>query len=80
MWRLMWHVACSGWVAPKDRDSASQLIRYTIAFTVAAKKYLRREAVRPSFQCHFHFQYHNLAKILSSAESCWGRRSETHSF
>ena len=42
---LMWHVACTGWVAPKDRDSASQLIRYTIAFTVAGKKYLRSEAV-----------------------------------
>lgn len=37
----------TGWVNPKDRDSASQLIRYTIAFTVAGKKYLRSETVSP---------------------------------
>ncbi|EIE19862.1 UPF0187-domain-containing protein [Coccomyxa subellipsoidea C-169] len=46
-----------GWVAPKDRDSASQLIRYTIAFTVAAKKYLRHEA-----------GYEELRGIVSDAE------------
>ncbi|KAK9902842.1 hypothetical protein WJX75_008328 [Coccomyxa subellipsoidea] len=46
-----------GWVAPKDRDSASQLIRYTIAFTVAGKKYLRSEA-----------GYEELRGILSDAE------------
>ncbi|BDA51165.1 UPF0187 protein YneE [Coccomyxa sp. Obi] len=46
-----------GWVAPKDRDSASQLIRYTIAFTVAGKKYLRNES-----------GYEELRGILSDAE------------
>ena len=30
-----------GWVAPKDPDTASQLLRYTIAFVAAARRALR---------------------------------------
>lgn len=61
----------SGWVAPKDKDSASQLLRYTIAFTVAAKKYLRFETVRhpttcPAPSCMEQMLYRDLALCACS--------------